>query len=152
MNLNPNPMKAPGAVSLAAVIVGLVSICIPDSVRAGPVPQVASANPQASQDPQVTVRARAAKPASFNMRAVAPVGSASPVKKCGLGELTYRVIRLTAIEGGARVDYEYVVSGRATWTNMNRPLLKQFGVRAGGTFCVPRSALMGDADGDIDYE
>jgi hypothetical protein len=69
---------------------------------------------------------------------------ASSTRICRTDEDTLRVLRLTAFDGGVRVDYEFVVSGRATWTNMNRPLLRQFGIRAAGTFCLPRDARMAD--------
>jgi len=60
-----------------------------------------------------------------------------------------RVLKLTTFDGGVRVDYEFVVSGRATWTNMNRPLLRQFGIRAAGTFCLPRDTQIAD---ESDYD
>jgi hypothetical protein len=61
---------------------------------------------------------------------------------CGPNEEPVRTLRLTAIEDGVRVDYEFVRPGPKTWTNMNRPLLKQFGIRPGGIFCLPRDALV----------
>ena len=75
--------------------------------------------------------------------------AASSTKTCRAEEDTLRVLRLTTFDGGVRVDYEFVVSGRATWTNMNRPLLRQFGIRAAGTFCLPRDTRVSE---DIDYE
>lgn len=73
----------------------------------------------------------------------------SPTKTCRTDEDTLRVLRLTTFDGGVRVDYEFIVSGRATWTNMNRPLLRQFGIRAAGTFCLPRDTRTADED---DYD
>lgn len=49
-----------------------------------------------------------------------------------------RVLKLTAIEDGVGVEYQFAVSGEATWTNINRPLLRQLGIRPGRTFCLPR--------------
>lgn len=60
-----------------------------------------------------------------------------------------QVLKLTTFDGGVRVDYEFVVSGRATWTNMNRPLLRQFGIRAAGTFCLPRDTRIAN---ESDYD
>jgi len=86
------------------------------------------------------------RPAS---RTVAATRAASSTKTCRADEDTLRVLRLTTFDGGVRVDYEFVVSGRATWTNMNRPLLRQFGIRAAGTFCLPRdSQFANDSDHD----
>ena len=59
-------------------------------------------------------------------------------------EEAFTVLKLTIIEGGVRVDYEFVRSGQASWTNMNRPLLRQFGVRVGAAICLPRGPV--DAD------
>lgn len=73
----------------------------------------------------------------------------SSTRICRADEDTLRVLRLTAFDGGVRVDYEFVVSGRAAWTNMNRPLLRQFGIRAAGTFCLPRDTTMAD---DNEYD
>jgi len=75
--------------------------------------------------------------------------AASSTKTCRADEDTLRVLKLTTFDGGVRVDYEFVVSGRATWTNMNRPLLRQFGVRAAGTFCLPRDTRVAD---ESDYD
>ncbi len=76
-------------------------------------------------------------------------GLSSPRPTCRRGEDTLRVLKLTTFDGGVRVDYEFVVSGRATWTNMNPPLLKQFGIRAAGLFCLPKEAQAAD---EVDYE
>jgi hypothetical protein len=59
-------------------------------------------------------------------------------RRCRSDEEAFRILKLTTVEGGTRVDYEFVRSGEATWTNMNRPLLRQFGVRVGATICLPR--------------
>ena len=67
--------------------------------------------------------------------------AARPDRRCLANEEAFRVLKLTTIEGGVRVDYEFVRSGTASWTNMNRPLLRQFGVRIGGTICLPRDPL-----------
>jgi hypothetical protein len=75
---------------------------------------------------------------------VATPRTSSPTKICRADEDTFRVLTLTTFEGGVRVDYAFVRSGRATWTNMNRPLLKQFGIRAGGTFCLPKDTRLAD--------
>jgi hypothetical protein len=64
-----------------------------------------------------------------------PPGSA---KSCRSDEEAFKVVKLTTVEGGKRVEYEFVRPGQATWTNMNRPLLRQFGVRVGATICLPR--------------
>jgi hypothetical protein len=64
--------------------------------------------------------------------------AAGPTRHCRSNEEAFRVLKLTTVEDGARVDYEFVRSGQATWTNMNRPLLRQFGVRVGATICLPR--------------
>ena len=86
------------------------------------------------------------RPAS---RTVAATRAASSTKTCRADEDTLRVLRLTTFDGGVRVDYEFVVSGRATWTNMNRPLLRQFGIRAAGTFCLPRDSQVAS---ESDYD
>lgn len=80
---------------------------------------------------------------------VAATRAASPTKTCRADEDTLRVLKLTTFDGGVRVDYEFVVSGRATWTNMNRPLLRQFGVPAAGTFCLPRDTRVANEN---DYD
>ena len=72
------------------------------------------------------------------------VTAASSARRCGADEEAFTVLKLTTIEGGVRVDYELVRSGQASWTNMNRPLLRQFGVRVGATICLPRGPV--DAD------
>ena len=59
-------------------------------------------------------------------------------RRCRSDEEAFTVLKLTTIEGGVRVDYEFVRPGQASWTNMNRPLLRQFGVRVGATICLPR--------------
>ena len=82
-----------------------------------------------------------AEPAAVPTRSMMS-GVAAPERKCGPNEEAVRTLRLTAIEDGVRVDYEFVRPGPKTWTNMNRPLLKQFGIRVGGTFCLPRDALV----------
>ena len=80
---------------------------------------------------------------------VAATRAASSTKTCRADEDRLRVLKLTTFDGGVRVDYEFVVSGRATWTNMNRPLLRQFGIRAAGTFCLPRDTQIAD---ESDYD
>ncbi|MEB0060080.1 MULTISPECIES: hypothetical protein [unclassified Variovorax] len=80
---------------------------------------------------------------------VAAARAASSTKTCRADEDTLRVLKLTTFDGGVRVDYEFVVSGRATWTNMNRPLLRQFGIRAAGTFCLPKDTRLAD---ESDYD
>jgi len=80
---------------------------------------------------------------------VAATRAASSTKTCRADEDTFRVLKLTTFDGGVRVDYEFVVSGRAMWTNMNRPLLRQFGIRAAGTFCLPRDTRVAD---ESDYD
>ena len=70
--------------------------------------------------------------------------TATSVRHCRADEEAFTVLKLTTIEGGVRVDYEFVRSGQASWTNMNRPLLRQFGVRVGATICLPRGPV--DAD------
>ena len=70
-------------------------------------------------------------------------------RPCRANEEAFRVLKLTTIEGGLRVDYEFVRSGQASWTNMNRPLLRQFGVRIGGTICLPRDPL---SDESTDFD
>ena len=80
---------------------------------------------------------------------VAATRAASSTKPCRADEDTLRVLKLTTFDGGVRVDYEFVVSGRATWTNMNRPLLRQFGIRAAGTFCLPRDTRIANEN---DYD
>ena len=80
---------------------------------------------------------------------VAATRAASSTKNCRADEDTLRVLKLTTFDGGMRVDYEFVVSRRANWTNMNRPLLRQFGIRAAGTFCLPRDTRIVDEN---DYD
>jgi hypothetical protein len=63
-------------------------------------------------------------------------------RHCRSDEEAFTVLKLTTIEGGVRVDYEFVRSGQASWTNMNRPLLRQFGVRLGATICLPRDPVL----------
>jgi len=70
--------------------------------------------------------------------------AASSARHCRADEEAFTVLKLTIIEGGVRVDYEFVRSGQASWTNMNRPLLRQFGVRVGAAICLPRGPV--DAD------
>ena len=72
-----------------------------------------------------------------------PTAAASS-RRCRSDEEAFTVLKLTAIEGGVRVDYEFVRSGQASWTNMNRPLLRQFGVRLGATICLPRDPAFDD--------
>ena len=75
--------------------------------------------------------------------------AARPVRACRIDEEAFKVLKLTAIEDGVRVDYAFVRSGAATWTNMNRPLLRQFGVRVGATICLPRGP---DSSDTIDFD
>jgi len=72
------------------------------------------------------------------------VTAARSTRHCRADEEAFTVLKLTTIEGGVRVDYEFVRSGQASWTNMNRPLLRQLGVRVGATICLPRGPV--DAD------
>lgn len=77
------------------------------------------------------------------------IGLSSSRPTCRRAEDTLRVLKLTTFDGGVRVDYEFVVSGRVTWTNMTPPLLKQFGIRAAGRFCLPKETQAAD---EVDYE
>ena len=104
----------------------------------------ASAND--GDDPAATPSKPLSRPASGT---AAATRAASSTKTCRADEDTLRVLKLTTFDGGVRVDYEFVVSGRATWTNMNRPLLRQFGVRAAGTFCLPRDTRIAN---ESDYD
>jgi hypothetical protein len=65
-------------------------------------------------------------------------------RRCRAHEDTLRAVKLTALTGagqdGIRVDYEIVATGRSTWTNMNGPLVRHFGVRTGRVFCLPHNA------------
>jgi hypothetical protein len=70
-------------------------------------------------------------------------------KSCRSDEEAFRVVRLTTVEGGKRVEFEFVRPGQATWTNMNRPLLRQFGVSVGATICLPRDPQSTDTS-DLD--
>ena len=72
------------------------------------------------------------------------VTAASSARHCRADEEAFTVLKVTTIEAGVRVDYEFVRFGQASWTNMNRPLLRQFGVRVGATICLPRGPV--DAD------
>ena len=106
----------------------------------------AGAGASASDTPEVpTPSAKPQRPARL---AVAALRTASSTRICRADEDTLRVLKLTTFDGGVRVDYEFVVSGRATWTHMNRPLLRQFGIRAAGTFCLPKDTRTADDDYD----
>jgi hypothetical protein len=70
-------------------------------------------------------------------------------RHCRSDEEAFTVLKLTTIEGGVRVDYEFVRSGQAGWTHMNRPLLRRFGVRPGATICLPRDPA---SDEDTDFD
>lgn len=70
--------------------------------------------------------------------------AASPDRHCRTDEEVFTVLKLTTIEGGVRVDCAFVRSGHASRTKMNRPLLRQFGVRVGATICLPCGPV--DAD------
>ena len=95
-------------------------------------------------------RVQPSKPSShIESGNVAAIRVSSSTKMCRADEDTLRVLRLTTFDGGVRVDYEFVVSGRATWTNMNRPLLRQFGIRVAGTFCLPRNTRIAN---ESDYD
>jgi hypothetical protein len=104
----------------------------------------ASAND--GNDPAAAPSRPLSRPASVT---VAPTRAASSTKTCRADEDTLRVLKLTTFDGGVRVDYEFGVSSRATWTKMNRPLLRQFGIRAAGTFCQPRDSRIAD---ESDYD
>ena len=103
----------------------------------GPDHNGAGGGPDAAQGTVVSAR-----PTRKKVRAQAPE------KVCRADEDTLRVLKLTAIEGGVRVVYRFPVSGAATWTSLNRPLLRQFGIRPGRTFCLPhdRNSDMHSAD------
>lgn len=75
---------------------------------------------------------------------VVPKTSFVPTRKCRSDEDSLRVLKMTAIEDGVRVDYQFVVSGRESWTNMNRPLLTRMGVRQGRSFCMPHETPSAD--------
>jgi hypothetical protein len=89
-----------------------------------------------------TVALAHAAPPAVPTRTSAATGVTTAERKCGPNEEPVRTLKLTAIEDGVRVDYEFVRPGPKTWTHMNRPLLKQFGIRTGGIFCLPRDALV----------
>jgi hypothetical protein len=57
---------------------------------------------------------------------------------------------MTAIEDGVRVDYQFVVSGRESWTNRNRPLLTQMGVRQGRSLLHAARDAVGGRSSDTD--
>jgi len=61
-----------------------------------------------------------------------------PARRCGHNDEKVTVLRVTAVEQGLPVEHAFVRPGPATWTNANRPLLKQLGIRPGGTLCLPR--------------
>jgi hypothetical protein len=107
---------------------------------------VTKASANDGNDPAAAPSRPLSRPASGT---VAPTRAASSTKTCRADEDTLRVLKLTTFDGGVRVDYEFVVSGRATWTNMNRPLLRQFGIRAAGTFCLPRDTRIAN---ESDYD
>lgn len=73
--------------------------------------------------------------------------SFTPTPKCRSNEDSLRVLKMTTIEDGVKVDYQFVVSGRESWTNRNRPLLTQMGVRQGRAFCMPHETQSADAVG-----
>ena len=86
-----------------------------------------------------------AGPASAPARASVAASGPPMARKCGANQEQFRALRLTTIsEDGVRVEYEFVRPGPGTWTKTNRPLLKQFGIRAGGTFCLPRDRLLAE--------
>lgn len=134
------------AVLLVAHVAALLAAS-PDSVRAEPAaPVQTKSTPAVAQTlPRVTVVSERPTRAPANR----PTAHAQQTEKvCGTHEDTLRVLKMTAIESGVRVDYQFAVSGASTWTNMNRPLLRQFGVRPGRTFCLPhdRNSDMQSAD------
>ena len=45
---------------------------------------------------------------------------------------------MTKIEGGMRVDYEFLKKGEPRWTNMNPRLLRKLDIKVGATFCMAR--------------
>jgi hypothetical protein len=59
-------------------------------------------------------------------------------RRCGHNHEKVTVLRMTAIEQGLPVEHAFVRPGPGTWTNANRPLLKQLGIRPGSTLCLPR--------------
>jgi hypothetical protein len=71
------------------------------------------------------------------------------VVKCGPDQDALEAIKLTKGRGVIRVDYRVVKTGEATWTNMDQPLIRQFKVKQGYTFCMKHSTL---ASEDIDVD
>ena len=136
----------PTAFALTGFMAGLLALglaALPGSVRAEPTVagETSTTRGVAQTLPRVTVVS--ARPT--RALPIRPTARARPVEKvCGTHEDTLRVLKLIAIERGVRVEYQFAVSGSSTWTTLNRPLLKQVGVRAGGTVCLPR-----DRSGDV---
>ena len=136
----------PTVVALTGFMASLLAVglaALPSSVRAEPtVADETITTPVVAQTlPRVTVVSER-PPRALPIRPTARLRQVEKI--CGTHEEALRVLRLTAIERGVRVDYQFAVSGSSTWTSMNRPLLKQVGVRTGGTVCLPR-----DRTGDM---
>lgn len=132
--------------AMLTTLVATILVAMPISLRAEPVASgqlkdtapvmgataSGQAEAQAQTLPRVTVVSSKPTPSPTPR-----VASQVPDKVCRAHEDTLRVLKMVAIEDGVRVEYQFAVSGASTWTNMNRPLLRQFGVRMGGTFCLP---------------
>ena len=75
--------------------------------------------------------------------------SCQAANMCQANDDTLKALGPTTVDGGLRVDYQFSVSGRATWTHMHRPVLRQSGNRAAGAFCLPTGNRTGDGS---DYD
>ena len=80
--------------------------------------------------------------------------SCQAANMCQANDDTLKALGPTTVDGGLRaagcglrVDYQFSVFDRATWTHVHRPVLRQFGNRAAGAFCLPTGNRTGDGNG-----